>query len=64
MGHSMVRLKNYVTYRNLLGIPATTLHLQYPLDNFLLFNQERSDDPAAAMLTHDQQQRGDILQQV
>ena len=33
--------------QNLLSIPATTLHLQHPLDNLLFFDQERSDDPAA-----------------
>lgn len=67
MAHSMWYLDCLMLHtaacQNLLGIPATTLHLQHPLDNFLLFDQECSDDPAAAMLTRDEQQRGDTLQQ-
>lgn len=47
----------------LLGVPATSLHLQHLLNNLLLFNQESSDDPAAARSHCEQQLPGDILQQ-
>lgn len=45
----------------LLGVSATSLHLQHLLDNLLLFNQESSDDPAAAMSNCEQRQPGDTL---
>lgn len=45
----------------LFGSSATSLHLQYLLDNLLLLNQESSDNPAAVTLSDRAKQTNDTL---